>query len=243
MTKSKKRGYKGEKAARKRARVVIDAASKLVGPVRPGGYYQRSGVSSKPELKFHDFAFVSHAISEDANASLSSRILNLVPLGTTISQRIGQKFTIKSFSITGWIVGGATVTAFDLVRWAIVEDMFPQGAIATLAQMFVPNTGTTQYVSAIPNIENAGRFRVHKTGYVRLNSQAGLSASYSGAAAPIKIYKRCNIPVVMDNDPTLTPSISNVRQGALYLVISGTYNTATFNKALNARCRIRYVDA
>ncbi len=213
------------------------------GYTRRGGYYGRftgsgGGIDREGELKFFDTSVAMTGISATGTLNTS---LNLIPQGTTESNRIGRKCTIKSIH---WrhnlqlpeIDADATPQETGRIRLIMYQDKQCNGGAATTALIL-----NTSDVNSFHNLEEQGRFRILLDKTVAMNATSGFSdgAGVASASAVNKyavFKKKCTIPLEYSNtDGALTGIRSN---NVGILAISG--GTATCD--LSGRVRVRYSD-
>lgn len=186
-------------------------------------------------------------------------LLNNITLGTDATQRIGRKVQIKSIRLLVnpkvQISSQTTQTAAgpppidttvgvaqpQTVRIVLVWDKQPNGVQATSTDVFVDMNATTGS-SAMMQLNNRDRF-------VIIADEKRTLAPFGNAATVFDIYKECDLTTIYSSGPN-PQTISSIASGALYAFFLGDYpevGQATQNPyaagALDAQCRIRYLDA
>jgi len=232
----KKSKYASKKAY---ADSVIKKARKAKLAARRGyeqtsGYYGRF-TGPNAELKFFD-TDLSFQVDLTPEVPATGQ-LNLIPQGTTESQRIGRKCTLKSIQIDGSVsyvpptsVGGTIVTM------ALVQDTQCNGVAATPADVYNIN-GANLANGALRNLANGQRFRVLQKWDMPMNVGAGIVNAFGQVVKKWKYYKRCNIPIEFSST---TGAITEIRSNNLFL-IAGAFN-ADDAVTVDASCRVRFSD-
>jgi len=233
QNKNTRYGYGTKSRAGVKAYLQKTRAKRLVRPgyTRTSGYYGRyNRPGSSSELKFFD---TSINFSIDTTGAIEAQ-LNLVPQGTTESQRIGRKITIKSIAIKGYIEGNGVASTAQLVQMNLILDKQCNGAAAAYNDVYVSNS-----INAHRNMANSERFDVLKTWRIPINPQVTIIAgtSFLPTYKNFKYYKKCNIPIEFNNT---TGAIAEIRSNNLSLIAisAGGDDTANFT----ATARITYSD-
>lgn len=227
---------------RNRARQIRSAMAdaRRYGPVVPGytqtgGYYGRYN-RTPSENKFFETSVTSTNVN--ANGSIFSDSLNLIPEGTTESQRLGRKCTINSIHIKGELEHPELTSlaqADNKVRLILYLDKQCNGAAAT-----VTNILETADVNSFRNLAEVGRFQILYDKTIAIN--ANVTSAYNGTTivegtgAVIKhvgINKKVNIPLEFSAS---TGAITELRSNNIGLLAISTY---TRTKLLYT-CRVRF---
>ena len=208
------------------------------GYARTVGFYGRyKGPSA--ELKFFD---VNLSSKPGLNGSIFASSLNLIPQGTTESERIARKAVIKSIDIR-YDLKKAEATGADLnntttlFRMIIYKDKQANGSAATVTDILEANLIHSHF-----NLANKGRFVILKDKTYELNAIAAASKTAStityGTVSLYDRYKKsCSIPIEFDST---TGALTEIRSNNLgILVFVG--NSLTGDTTLSIKCRLRYV--
>lgn len=200
------------------------------GYTRSGGYYGRFGKGG--ELKFADFA-ISHNV--DSTGELVLQCCG-VAQGTTESQRIGRKITVKSVQIraAATAVPGAGASYSSGAYWYLVLDKQANGAAAGATDVFT----STVFSEAMHNLSNSNRFVVLKKWKHFFTPSAGVATALNNVAWPIEVYKKCNIPIEYSST---TGSITEIRSNNISL-FAGTDGRSDDTIQVFGICRIRFTD-
>lgn len=201
------------------------------GPFRVGGFYGAS-VRSPAERKVIDTANAVYQV----NTTGSVTLVNGVATGTDYTDRIGRRVNVTAIQMRGWLTYEGTSAAIgSLARVMLVEDMQPNGVIATPSDIL-----TELRPESFMNMNNRERFKVHYDAQVALGPY-DLSLGFgSPSVRSLKCYKKVNIPVVFEGTAATIGSISS---GAIYLFVIGSLPSGTGDVNLRATCRMRFVDA
>lgn len=162
--------------------------------------------------------------------------LSLVEQGAAFYQRIGQQIVIKNFDIRWSLAHASTpLTVCAIVRCMLVWDRTPSGVAPALADIITTQTasGASLLFNSGVNIVNASRFYILRDQYVDVN--AGLNA-----APQLRWKGVCNLTSHFGST-TSPPTIANVREGALLIIMF--YDASTGGVSLyDLTSRIGYVD-
>lgn len=205
------------------------------GYERLGGFYGRF-TGPNAELKFLDTAI---SFSFDATGEVpATGQLNLIPQGSTESQRIGRKVVIKSLYIRGTVTftPAASTSGVDDVFLYIVLDRQCNGAAAAITDVLTSNA----MGSALVNLANTDRFVILGRKSWKLQSAAGVSAAYARDQIPWSFYKKLNVPIEFDSSST-SGAITTIRSNNIFL-LAGSGLIGDDVTTCDATCRIRYSD-
>jgi len=170
--------------------------------------------------------------------------INRIKQGSTYANRIGAKVTMKhitvSFSINNDIEFVYDALANNInqnIRALLIYDKNPNGVApngATLLQATGMGALNSVY-SSLPNIVNMkNRFLFLRDQYLNYSRMEN-----------IKHYKwevDCSLPSVYTGIDTETPSIANIAQGALYLMVFANYENLHTMYFGTTQARVYFVD-
>ncbi len=206
------------------------------GRDRVGGFYGRFA-GRGGELKFHDVDLDDAFIATGGNVTAS---INLIAQGTSESQRIGRKCTLKSmfwrFTLTlpqrDAIVNPS---AGDDIRIIVFLDKQCNGAAAVATDIL-----ETDDIHAFRNLSNSGRFvfcydKVHSINYLTMASDGAAVVSQGGITRYHTMYKRLNTPLEFNST---TGVIAEIRSNNLGIMLVGTNAVA----GINSKIRLRFSD-
>lgn len=210
------------------------AESSYAPPPRPK---RKRRYTSNLEKKFLDTAIADATIA----STMTFYNLGVIPQGTTESQRVGRKVTVKSIHIDGLVSLLAATDATNTscaVRMRLVEDTQTNGAQFAATDML-----ETDSIFSFHNLAETGRFRTLAVRDFVLKSPgaaaSGAAYVFGEDARWIKINKTCNIPLEFDNSVT-TGAIGSAKKNTIWLVFQTSTGEITVS---NMNARIRYVDA
>ena len=199
---------------------------------RPAASLKRLVAMSK-ETGYLDTALASYALDTTGTITL----LNAVPQGVAVTQRVGKKILLKSLQYRGISINGTTATVNDCA-WIIVYDKRPTGALPSITDILVSVSSFS-----MNNDNNSGRFSIIKRqDFVLLgNSVAAANQTDLMARSEDGFMSLKNLETVYK--AAATGGIADIEQGALYLITVG--NTAAGTAAANAflSFRLRFLDA
>lgn len=226
--KRKRNGYKG--VTRRSNRPYRPTK----GYVRTGGYYGRFA-GKNAEKKFFDTTRASHIPAQAG--TISNLSLNLIPQGTTESQRIGRKCVIKSLFIKGYILSNATSDenkTSDRMRIIVYQDKQCNGATAAVTDIL-----ETAAINSFRNLAESGRFKILKDKTYVTGSPGG---SYNGtndlwAAKYVNLrinFANLNIPLEFNST---TGAITEIRSNNIGILALSELGTPSQTLAYTARVR------
>ncbi len=190
------------------------------------------------ELKFHDIDVDDATISATGEI-LNSGTVNIIAQGTTESQRIGRKCTIKSINWRFDIVRNENAGNWDsdVVRVLMYLDKQCNGATATVAGILE----STDYQS-FNNLSNKGRFRtLMDRKYVFIPTAAagdGTTDLFNDFLIYDEFFKQVNITLEYDNSAT-TGVLTSIRSNNIGVLVISKQGTAT---TFNSKLRLRFAD-
>lgn len=193
-------------------------------------------IAASKETGYLDTGLSNYAL----NTTGSVTLLNPVPQGAAVTQRVGKKIVMKGLQCRGVMVGDSTALLND-VAYMIVYDKRPTGALPAITDILV-----SVAASSMNNDANSGRFRILKrcdevllgnttaTGVVAnaLTESSAKSADWwlDLKSAPV-VYKAAG-----------TGAIADIEEGALYLVTVGNTAAGTADAILAVEFRLRFLD-
>lgn len=189
----------------------------------------RRGVASR-ETGFVDNALAAFECSTTGTIAL----VNTVPQGASVNQRVGKKIILKSMQFRGqWIAGQTTVTADAAV--ILVYDKRPTGALPAITDILV-----TVNSQSFNNDANSGRFQIIKRWDSNFVGPSVAPTNETAVQSADYFVKLRNLPVVYK--AAGTGAIGDIEQGALYLVSVGDKATGTLAPIWSTAQRLRFLD-
>lgn len=193
-------------------------------------------VAASKETGYVDVAATNYALDLTGSVTL----LNTVPQGAAVTQRVGKKIIMKGLQCRGFMANGSTATVND-VAFMIVYDKRPTGALPAITDILVSATATS-----MNNDANAGRFRILKrVDEILIGNQsvAGAVANYATDCS----VKSCDWWLDLKSAPVTykaagTGAIADIEEGALYLVTVGSTAAGTAAASLGVGFRMRFLD-
>jgi len=184
------------------------------------------------ETGFIDVAAADYMLDTTGSVTL----LNAVPAGASVNQRVGKKIRLKSLACRGWVYNNIEATAND-VAFMIVYDRRPTSAMPSVSDILVSPSSI-----AFNNDANSGRFQIMKREDFTLIGTLQPSEMTPTSAASADFYLNLrNLPTTYK--AIGTGAIGDIEEGALYLVTVGNH-TNVLDIAATARLafRTRFVD-
>ncbi len=210
-------------AAARRQTIVSTSRPTAIG-------YGRTTI--EPELKFFDTVVAGTALA--TTGIITSPSLNIVPQGTTESQRVGRKMIIKKIGMRFLLqFNSSTTETADVVRIIVVLDKQANGAAFAITDVL-----ETASEGSFNNMANKNRFTILMDRYESINKINDIGTNINEYTQSWSWFKSCDIPIEFDNSVTtgaLTSQTSNN-----IAVFGITLNSTTLS--LGYTCRIRYYD-
>lgn len=205
------------------------------GVLRKVGYYGRFGTGKNAELKFFDSVFDVTSILSTGNIRPS---INLIPQGTTESERIGRRATIKAIQ---WKIDFVRTAETDdartgaLVRMILYIDGQANGVAASVTDILEVGTILSHY-----NLVNQGRFKILTDRTLQMNSKVftgdGINFSSGVDDKYVTFNKICNIGIEFSGVTGVITEVRSNNVGVL-LISSGTAKVG-----INSCFRVRFHD-
>jgi len=192
--------------------------------------FSRTAFRSGQENNYVDLARAQYQCDTTGSVTL----LNTVAQGTSVNQRVGKKWVMKSLQMRGFVQNGSTAVS-NWASYMIVYDKKPTGSLPAVTDILV--TANSQ---AFNNDNNTDRFRIVRRwdNYLAGSTLAASAGGDTGAEADA--YVKLNLPVV--NKAAGTGAIADIEEGALYLVTVGNTAAGTAAASLDTGFRIRFRD-
>lgn len=232
----KQRAMRVNGPRRMRERVLKGAARRGLRRAQRGFVRTTGFFGQVLELKFHDLDIDDGVIA--AAGSITDSV-NKIAQGTTESERIGRKCTIKSIN---WrfnvelpeVDASAQPVNPDVCRVILYLDKQCNGAAATV-------TGILESANfqSFNNLANKSRFRTLMDRTYTLNVLAGGSngttSDWCETVQHDTFFKKVNIPVEFDST---AGAITEIRSNNIGLLLISKQGRMSFN----SKMRIRFVD-
>jgi len=212
--------------------LIVPGFTRLSGQY---GRYGRRAIQSgfQPELKFFDTA-LSFTVDTTGEVPATGQ-LTLIPQGDTESTRDGRLAYIKSIQIRAnldWAPSTAADAAAAVFIYVILDTQC-NGAAAGATDVFT----STNFGSAMLNLNNSSRFRIIKKFYLNFEPGAGVSAAYNVMHKNIDWYKRCNIKVDWNST---AGAITEIRSNNIFLMAGAAGTAADDTITVEGVCRLRF---
>lgn len=211
---------------------ALSRSSSRVAKRRRTSPYERKAVYPAPEIGNHNTLVASYP----ANSTGHVFHINWVPQGVSSHQRVGKKIRMKSLQMRGrWIAPSVIANdTYSVCYYMVVYDKRPTGVNPTVADI-MQNTSET----ALTNTDNSGRFTILRRKDMaqpqRTNGLSQIREYLTNEYISLK-----NLPTVYKS--TGTGSISDVEQGALYLVLGGNQASGAAASDWYGAMRMKYID-
>lgn len=195
--------------------------------------FRFAGRRSAGELKFFDTTTGNVAVPSTGQISN----VNLIPDGTTESERVGRKCVVTSVAVHGAIYLQTTTSVAmgnQRVRVLLVQDKQANGetntAAATLALLLSASTPF-----GFVNLPNSGRYRIHSDRVYDCNYTAGNAAGgFQEMVKTFSIYKKLRVPLEFSG---VTGALGEIRSNNLFVVTLSEAAAPQVNIAYTTRVR------
>jgi len=182
---------------------------------------------------------------DQANIALDTAgtvvLLDVVPQGTSDSDRIGLKWRDKAVHIRGQLVMSGSVAApqTQVGTLYVVWDKQPNGALATVAQILDPGTSI---FDGFYNLENQDRFKIlHKKNFKMTKNTTTVGYNDSSLYM-IDEYVKLPASCVACGTSGGTGIIGDRKSGALLMLATGDASSGALSNALNYSTRVYFED-
>jgi len=198
----------------------------------------RGFIGAKEELKICDTLGEINLL-----AGGEMYLMNGMPEGTAVNERVGRQITVKSIELRGYFVCIASTTQ-RVIRVAVVYDRSPNGVMPTYTDIFRPQTGALLTNLSLPvyppNLNNRARFDIlYDCQHTTSGGSSSTTNTYPSPHFDIKID--AVLGTVYMGSGAL---IGSIQGGALYIVFADStevVNPRTFDVYWTTR--VRYTDA
>lgn len=190
-------------------------------------------IAASKETGYVDLALAGYPLDTTGSVTL----LNTVPQGTAVTQRVGKKILMKGLQVRGISQNGTTATTNDCA-YCIVYDKRPTGALPSVTDILVSVSSF-----AMNNDNNSGRFSILKREDFVLLGNSAAAANQTDLMARgedwwLDLKKREVVYKAAG-----TGAIADIEQGALYLVTVGNTVAGTGAATAFLGFRLRFFDA
>lgn len=186
--------------------------------------------AAKKETGFVDVANASYAMDTTGTIAL----LNTVPQGASVNERVGKKLVLKSLQCRGAVYAGSTGTQAEGALM-IVYDKRPAGALPAITDIL---TAATSH--AMNNDANAGRFKILKRMDYDIQGMTAANFTEKSLQDSTWFLKLRDLPTTYK--AAATGAIGDIEEGALYIVSVGSVVAGTTAGSLAATFRVRFLD-
>lgn len=181
------------------------------------------------ESKYKDHGLITWDV--DNNPVIT--VINTIPQGTSVSERIGKKVFIKSLRINGEIYGRGSHSD-SINHMYVIYDRRPNGTLPGFNDIF---SGSVTY--EFPNDNNTGRFDILKK--QTFNVFGNSSFQFSDKMVQyMDIFIPINRPAVYKDAGT--GGIGDIETGAIYIMWIGNQVPGTLSCYAVGDLRVRYTD-
>ncbi len=205
--------------ARRAKQKRVSIPKSLVGKVRTVGNFAR--VANRQEKKWHEFLDGLTTMSDEGTILATS--LNIIPLGSGESGRIGRMVRLRSIHLRCTFVLPSSVAVgsqSDIGRLMVILDKQANGAAATVDQVL--QTAATHHKDSFMNLENARRFQILADHFCTISNASTVDVSTVGIGGIVRKFwrfnKKVNLPIEYSVAMSPPITISNVRSNNIFLL-------------------------
>lgn len=192
--------------------------------------FSRTAFRSGQENNYVDLAAAVYAIDTTGSVTL----INTVAQGTSVNQRVGKKYFMKSVQIRGTMYNN-TAGVLNNAVCLLVYDKKPTGSLPAITDILVSASPT-----AFNNDNNTDRFRILRRWDEVLIGAPSATTGTEASAKNFDAYVKLNKPVICK--AAGTGAIADIEEGALYFVTCGTNAAGTSAAATACGFRVRFSD-
>lgn len=193
-------------------------------------------VASSKETGYFDTAVTAYGLDSTGSVTL----LNPVPQGSTVSQRVGKKIVMRGLMCRGRIFNNDAALLNDLA-YMIIYDKRPTGSLPSITDILVSISP-----SSMNNDNNSGRFETLKrVDDVLIGNTSGTGSTYPSLTECTAKDQTWYLPLkdrVVVYKALGTGAIADIEEGALYLITLGSTAAGTGAATLNCGFRMRFLD-
>lgn len=193
--------------------------------LRTGGW---ANPSKGGELKFKDVT-VDGNVAHTTAAFNTGILLNGLTPGSSASERIGRKVTIKSLLIRWSVHLSATTTGGAPIRILVVYDRQANAAAPAITDILL-----TDNFNANNNLSNRDRFI---TIFDQYSEPISVQNNYATNGV---LYKSLNLEETFNSGNA--GNIGDISTGSIYIFVAAAESIGVANLAFEGRSRVRYTD-
>ncbi len=181
---------------KRKARTNGTKAAKTIRTTAPSVATRIGRSTLAPELKFFDTVNTGTALA--ITGVVTNNSLNIVPQGTTESQRVGRKMIIRKIGIRFLLqFNSGTAESAEVVRVIVVQDKQANGAAFGITDVL-----ETASEGSFNNLANKSRFIILMDRYEAINKTVDIGTNINEHTQAWSWFKDVNIPIEFDNSAT-----------------------------------------
>jgi len=189
-------------------------------------------VAASKETGYLDIAAANYNFDTTGSVAL----LNAVPQGAAVTQRVGKKIVMKGLQCRGNMFNNSTGLWND-VAFMIVYDKRPTGALPAVTDILVSASN-----NAMNNDANAGRFSILKRHDCVLLGNTTAAANLTDLSVVDSTWWLDLKSKPVTYKAAGTGAIGDIEEGALYLVTVGSTVAGTTAAAAQLAFHLRFLD-
>lgn len=173
--------------------------------------------------------------------SVGSAVVLGIPQGSGVSQRLGERVTLKSIHVRGNIQLaeiGTITNSYGIIRLIIVQDTQANGAFPAIGDIL--QSPAANDVVSFKNLENSQRFRTIWDRTFDIDANNGNGTNSGGRFISFQLNKKVNIPIMFSN--SATGVINNIKSNNLVFASVGQSYLGT-NIYVDSQVRVRFSDS
>ena len=186
--------------------------------------------SFNSESNYVDVAATNYVLNTLGNVQL----INTIPQGASVNERIGKKAVLTSLNLKGYLFNDA-LAVYNDIAVLIVYDRRPTGALPAVTDIL-----DTAHSVSFNKDDNSSRFRIIRRFEDMLVGGSSGTLTESTYKAFDHYIPLRSLPVVYKSAGT--GAIGDIEQGALYLVTVGNTAAGNTDATLYTGMRLRFKD-
>jgi len=220
--------YKGEATGRRKARTKLSSKSDI--SKRPTRVFMMKNLESH----FVD----SGQLTKDCDTTGTITLINVIPQGTTVNQRVGKKCLLQSVRIQGFFQPNAAAVYNNVGAYLVLDRQSNGAAIPAITDILV-SVNTNDY----PNDAKRGRYKILR----RWDNLIGGSTTSAGITLSDMKAQNVNdfikMNYVMEFNTSATTGVqATIEKGALYVVTVGSAAAGTTAATFQYYTRVRFTE-
>ena len=196
----------------------------------------RFSIVKNIESKFVD----SGQVVGECSTTGSITLINVIPQGTTVNNRIGKKLLLKNVQTHGFFYPGTTAIVNNMGAYLVLDKQSNGGALPAITDIL-----TSINTNDFSNDAKKPRYKILRRWDCVISGGTGAIAAPSGfnEAPTANINDFCKMNFVMEfNTSAATGVQATIEKGALYMITVGSSATGTGSGSFQYYTRTRFTE-